>query len=504
MERATEIALPEDFKKKMRQLLGEEYETFVLSYEAERVQGLRFNTGKMSLEEGLSRMGGIFGLTKIPWGQEGYYYDTRSRPGKHPCHEAGAYYIQEPSAMAVVELLDPQPGDVVLDLCAAPGGKSTHIAQRLKGQGFLLSNEIHPARAKALSQNIERMGIGNAVVTNEDSRRLADYFPVFFNKIVVDAPCSGEGMFRKDEGARTEWSIDNVALCARRQQEILDNAAGMLKGGGRLVYSTCTFSPEENEGSIQLFLETHPEFHIEKVQAYKGFGPGHPEWITGGCEELAWTYRIWPHKVKGEGHYLAVLRKEECAAEPKRKVPVYVKDKTVLNDFGKFTESVFTDMGERMGTWVNHLILFGDQLYTLPDLMIEYKGLKVVRPGLHLGTMKKNRFEPSHALALHVNSRQVHQWYGMDSGSEETVRYLSGETLIVSDTGRNGCRLGESGWVLMLVDGCSIGWAKLVGMTLKNHYPKGLRRPRQPLTPVNRDRLNASSCWQHDPQLNRA
>lgn len=476
MEKDAQISLPKAFEEKMRALLGQEYDALAASYDKERTQGLRINTLKIEVKEALSRWEKAFGLEKIPWVKEGYYYDGGTRPGKSPVHEAGAYYIQEPSAMAVVELLDPQPGDLVLDLCAAPGGKSTHIAQRLQGRGFLLSNEIHPARARILSQNMERMGVLNGVVTNEDSGRLAARFPDFFDKIVVDAPCSGEGMFRKDEGARLEWSPDHVTMCANRQQEILDNAALMLKGGGRLAYSTCTFSPEENEGSVQRFLDTHPDFQVERVKAYEGFGPGHPEWIPGGRAELSSTYRIWPHKLEGEGHYLAILKKEGTAKNRKRLSPPYVKDKAVLKALENFAESELVDMAPYVGQWSGHLALFGDQLYALPPEMTDYKGLKVQRPGLHLGTMKKNRFEPSHALALYVNSRQVRQWYDMDSDSKEISSYLSGETIEVSTKETHRQVLKGKGWVLMLADGCSVGWAKLVGTTLKNHYPKGLRR----------------------------
>lgn len=507
MTEETGVRLPEAFKEKMRALLGEEYPAFEESYEKERVQGLRINLLKTKQQEAAARLTGMFGLKKIPWAAEGYYYDGGTRPGKHAYHEAGLYYIQEPSAMAVVELLDPQPGDYVLDLCAAPGGKSTQIAGRLQNRGFLLSNEIHPARAKILSQNIERLGIANAVVANEDSGRLAGYFPVFFDKIVVDAPCSGEGMFRKDEGARTEWSPDNVKLCARRQQEILHHAAEMLKAGGRLVYSTCTFSPEENEGSIEAFLQAHPEFQIERVHACDKFSPGRPDWVDGGGRpELADTYRIWPHKVEGEGHYLAVLIKEGIATEEKRKMPSYVKDKAVLKEWRRFADALWTSDAQED----DHLILFGDQLYALPEAMPDYKGLKIVRPGLHLGTMKKNRFEPSHALALHLKREQAAQWYNLASNSGQTARYLNGETLPVPEmqielqletqketqmetqkdvqmdaqleadarlTAGSDWQLTGKGWVLMLVDGYSIGWSKLAGQTLKNHYPKGLRRP---------------------------
>ena len=281
--------LPVRFEERMKALLGEEYPAFAASYDKERVQGLRFNSlkfpdririqdavgsrenreagkngeakavceAKVTWEEAgaaeaAKQIGQETGFTleRIPWVKEGYYYSGSSRPGKHPYHEAGLYYIQEPSAMAVVELLDPRPGERVLDLCAAPGGKSSHIASRMKGSGFLLSNEIHPARARILSQNMERMGVRNAVVSNEDARSLAGTFDHFFHKIVVDAPCSGEGMFRKDEEARSQWSEEHVKMCAARQGEILDHAASMLAPGGRMVYSTCTFAPEENEGTV--------------------------------------------------------------------------------------------------------------------------------------------------------------------------------------------------------------------------------------------------------------
>ena len=327
--------LPEAFKEKMKNLLGTEYEAFLESYEKERVQGLRLNPGKTDEKEFLAKV--PFHLTKIPWAREVYYYDSSDRPGKHPYHEAGLYYIQEPSAMAVVELLDPKPGDCVLDLCAAPGGKTTQIAGRLMGEGFLLSNEIHPARAKILSQNVERMGIRNAVVANETPERLAERFPEFFDGMVVDAPCSGEGMFRKDEEACRQWSPDHVVMCAARQRQILDSAARMLKAGGRMVYSTCTFSPEEDEQTIEMFLSEHPEFEIEDMGVREGLSPGKPEWGISAAETLRGTYRIWPHLSEGEGHYLAVLRKtgEDCGTW-KRKAPAYLKDKAVHKEYEGF------------------------------------------------------------------------------------------------------------------------------------------------------------------------
>ena len=333
MEQQDTWKLPDAFVMRMRQLLGSECDAFFASYEKERALGLRVNTMKVSAEVFARENQETFSLRPVSWCREGFYYEQESRPGRHPYHEAGVYYIQEPSAMAVVSLLDPKPGERVLDLCAAPGGKTTHIASRLNGKGLLVSNEIHPARAKILSQNVERMGIGNAIVTNEDSGSLAEFFPEFFDCMVVDAPCSGEGMFRKDEQARNEWSEANVRLCAERQQEILDNAAKMLKPGGRMVYSTCTFAPEEDEDGIAAFLERHPEFSVvclEKDEVPEGLSSGHPEWSRGHNPELQNTFRIWPHKSEGEGHYLALLRKNGTwTAEDgrKRKQPKYWNDK---------------------------------------------------------------------------------------------------------------------------------------------------------------------------------
>lgn len=304
--------LPDGFLNRMRYLLGEEYSLFAESYAKQRVQGLRFNELKGSLETMYAQCRQQFGLTSVPWCREGFYYRQEARPGRHPFHEAGVYYIQEPSAMAVVSLLDPQPGERVLDLCASPGGKATHAAARMKGEGLLIVNEIHPARAEILSRNIERMGIKNAVVINEESGRLRKAFSEFFDKIIVDAPCSGEGMFRKEEQALKEWSRENIALCAKRQQEILDNAAAMLKPGGQIVYSTCTFSPEENEQGIVRFLHRHPDFVMAKKPGWPcaGVSQGRMEWCGKNDSSITHSFRIWPHIAQGEGHFLALMEKK--------------------------------------------------------------------------------------------------------------------------------------------------------------------------------------------------
>lgn len=491
---AEELGLPAAFASRMETLLGEEYPAFLESMGKERVQGLRLNTLKAEQPVLETVCGRQFTLTPVPWCREGYYYLSGERPGRHPYHEAGLYYIQEPSAMSVVELLDPAPGERVLDLCAAPGGKTSHAAQRLAGAGLLVSNEIHPARARILSQNVERMGVVRGVVTSEDPGRLAGYFPEFFHKIIVDAPCSGEGMFRKDEQARTEWSPEQVTVCAARQQEILDHAARMLRPGGRLVYSTCTFAPEEDEGTVGAFLEKHPEFHVmvvPKDRRLPGLEEGRPGWAGKACAPVADTFRIWPHLVRGEGHYLALLEKEgtEGAGEPERAAlpdfhgrpgsgsrkekpgrmarPDFWREKPGISMVKAVLAQVLARWPAWLEGWEDRLFLYGDQIYLVPEGMPSFDGLRVLRPGLHLGTIKKNRFEPSHALALALKGEQASQTVSFAWDSPELAAYLGGQTV----TGP----LHLKGWTLVCVDGFSLGWAKATAGVLKNHYPKGLR-----------------------------
>lgn len=446
--------LPQEFKDRMRLLLGAEYEAFSKSYQSEPFRGLRVNLLKGSTEDFLEK--NPFTLTPIPWEQNGFYYPAEEHPGKHPYHEAGVYYIQEPSAMAVAALAAPKPGEKVLDLCAAPGGKTTHLASQMQGQGLLVANEIHPARAKILSQNVERMGIRNAVVTNEDPASLKEYFSEFFDRIIVDAPCSGEGMFRREEIACQEWSLQNVALCAARQKEILDHAAEMLKPGGRLVYSTCTFAPEENEGNIAIFLERHPEFDIDSKIPYEKYAQ------MGFTKAVKNTMRLFPHKIKGEGHFIAVLHKR--GEEPKEEGLKITEcnNKGLLADWEIFRKELQLHL--------NHGIyqLFGNQLYLVPEEMISMNGLKVLRPGLHLGTLKKNRFEPSHSLALALSPTDTLNVVSFAGNSKEIISYLKGEMILLK-------KQGITGWNLVCVDGYSIGWGKVSQNRMKNHYPKGLR-----------------------------
>ena len=428
--------LPEAFLDRIKEQLGEEYPAFLESLERPRAVALRFNPLKGE------RPALPFVGEPVPWEPMGFYYDPQSRPGLLPYHEAGVYYLQEASAMSAVQLLDPQPGEKICDLCAAPGGKSTQIAGRMAGEGLLLCNEFNPKRAKILSRNIERLGIANALVTNEHPQKLADRLPGYFDRVLIDAPCSGEGMFRKEEAAVTDWSIETVGMCARRQAEILHSGAQLVRPGGRLVYSTCTFAPEENELAIAEFLENHPEFAPEAVEA---------PWFVPG--ENA-SYRMWPHKLLGEGHFAAVLRKKSGEAENAREEP------------GEAVPKIFTAFAKEMGITLpdGKYLSFGQSLYWIPHEMPLLRGLKVLRPGLELGEVKKDRFEPAHALALWLKTCANVEDISADSPL--TTKYMQGDVIPSN----------KKGWCLVTVDGYSLGWGKGDGQVLKNHYPKGLRR----------------------------
>ena len=428
--------LPEAFLERMKNQLGEEYDAFLLSLERPRAVALRYNP----LKGDAPAMD--FTQANVPWEPLGFYYDPEARPGLHPYHEAGVYYLQEASAMAPVALLDPQPGERVLDLCAAPGGKTTQIAGRMLGEGFLLCNEINPKRAKILSRNIERMAVSNALVTNEHPERLAARFPGFFDRVLVDAPCSGEGMFRKEEAAITDWSPETVEMCARRQAEILHSAAQMLKPGGRLVYSTCTFAPEEDEMAVAAFLESHPEFSPEILDA-----PWFEAVENGG-------HRLWPHKLLGEGHFAAVLRKN--GGEEGNTVPV--AGEKLPKEWASFAKDLKITLPK------GKAVSFGQNLFLAPEELPDMKGLKVMRPGLELGEMKKGRFEPAHALALWL--RDCANAVSFPAESREIREYMHGNVLSGN----------IKGWCLVKAGDYSLGWAKGDGNQLKNHYPKGLRR----------------------------
>jgi 16S rRNA C967 or C1407 C5-methylase (RsmB/RsmF family)/NOL1/NOP2/fmu family ribosome biogenesis protein len=452
--------LPEDFIRQMSSQLGEELEPFLASYDAPRTYGLRVQPHKVPAGSPLQeRLAAMFGLEPVPWCPTGFYYREDTRPGKHPFHAAGLYYLQEPSAMSSAELLAPQPGETVLDLAAAPGGKSTQLATKIGPEGLLVANEIHPARSLILAENIERMGAANTVVVQSPPDRLAERFPRFFDKIMLDAPCSGEGMFRKDETAQKEWSPDHVDMCAARQLDIFRHALAMLKNGGTIAYSTCTFNRKENEKLIEAVLQEYPELSLIR------------------------TERLWPHQVKGEGHFVAVLRRDgEAAEEPEsRKTgkpgrqdkPSAPSAQTAeaWKLFREFAEAVFTSKellppGEPL--------LFGEQLYWLPSgregrfRSALLTGLKSPRPGLHLASIRKKRVEPAHALAVAMPAANFRQTVSLPAESPELTAYLRGEVLPApADL--------PDGWVPVCVENHPLGWAKCAAGQLKNHYPKGLR-----------------------------
>lgn len=480
----------------MKQMLGEEYEDFLQSFEQEQYRSLRINPLKGTKEQydGTTVFAGKSVLTEqVAWAPDGYYYEEWLKPGRHPFHEAGVYYIQEASAMlpaAVCASATPDYGKAtdegvdtgqeqcekshndgqffeeerILDLCAAPGGKSTQMAAAMRGRGILFSNEIHPARAKILSENIERMGISNAIVLNHEPQQLAERFPAYFHRILVDAPCSGEGMFRKNEEAVSQWSEENVRMCSERQEEILEAAYRMLMQGGILVYSTCTFAPDEDEQMISRFLRAHEDMKLLLIPLKDGMQHGRSYGQPEVVADIGKTVRLWPHKLKGEGHYTALLQKTGEAIRPVVRQEKCRLPKEQLKIFEEFEAQTLYPHW-RSGMEAYQYLQFGDRLYLSPPQMPDLKGLKVLRPGLHLGTFKKNRFEPSHALALHLKKEDVKE--SIELSAEDAVKYMQGYTFPAEN---------RKGWCLATVEGYSLGFGKAAGGILKNHYPKGLRK----------------------------
>ncbi|WP_274365438.1 RsmF rRNA methyltransferase first C-terminal domain-containing protein [Paenibacillus thermotolerans] len=471
----TEFVLPAAFERRMRDMLGnEEAEALFATYTEGKAQGLRVNPLKVPDAGQLAGMV-PFRLTPVPWCATGFYYDSADAPGKHPYHAAGVYYIQEPSAMYAAESLGAQPGERVLDLCAAPGGKTTHIGGAMGGRGLLVANEYEPKRAKALSENVERLGLTNAVVLNETPERLASVFPGFFDRVMVDAPCSGEGMFRKDPDAIAHWSEAHVLACARLQAGILDAAYAMLREGGVLAYSTCTFSPEENERSIAAFLQRHPDVTVLPLPLEHGVAGGVPAWASPPQDSaaraaLSATARLWPHRLRGEGHYVALLRKGAETPAWRGRVGAGAfagkQQLALYREFEKKALNVTLGGGEGGGTFA----LLGTQLYLLPEGTPDLSGLRVVRSGLHLGELKKDRFEPNHALALALPAESFAHRIEVGGADDRLANaYLRGETF----PGESG---GDRGWLAVTYDGFPLGWGKESKGTVKNFYPKGLRR----------------------------
>ncbi len=431
--------LPKSFLDRMEKYLGEEFDAFVSSYDLPVTKGIRVNELKCTPEKLIDLM--PIKLFPSPFCSDSFYSEEEIKVGFNPLHSAGAFYSQEPSASVPVELLDPKPGDLVLDMCAAPGGKTTQIASKLKGEGLIICNEVVKSRANILLSNVERMGIANAVVTSSYPEKIAEVLPEYFDKIVVDAPCSGEGMFRKNSEAITEWSPEHVESCAVRQLAILNDAADCLKNGGTLVYSTCTFSYEENEGVISAFLKSHPDFELVPVNT---------EYAHSGLEGMP-VVRIYPMD-GGEGHFAAKLRK----------LGEYEADYKIRNDKKSEKIELLNDLTSKK--WEN-VTVAKDKIYLLPKDLPNLKGLNVLRAGVLFGEIIKNRVEPHHHFFMASSMDDLTNTINLDINSDELLHFLRGEE-IEADT---------KGYTAVCVNGITIGFGKASNGRLKNKYPKGLR-----------------------------
>ena len=463
--------LPQEFLERMQRILGEEYGDFLRTYEEPRRFGLRVNTLKISVEEFVKLA--PFHLTKIPWIDNGFYYEREDDPARHPFYYAGLYYLQEPSAMTPASLLPVTPGERVLDLCAAPGGKATALAAKLQGEGLLVANDISASRAKALLKNLEVFGVKNSFVTNAVPARLAEQFPESFDKILVDAPCSGEGMFRKDMANARAWSPEKVEACAKTQREITQQAVKMLRPGGMMLYSTCTFAPEENEGTIAYLLQQCPEMELLEIPWQEGFSHGSAELLRRFAGEtevqediLRHCVRIFPHKMGGEGHFLALLKKKgELSGvrtkEARRSGRPSKDEEKVLREFLK---DVTMDWS------MEQIEVRGGQAYFIPDPPNLKGKVPFLRNGLYLGELRKNRFEPSQSLAMALRGEYI-SVLNFDYSDGRVRRYLCGETVEADDLAVRR----DKGWQLVCVNGYSLGWGKLVNGTLKNKYHPGWR-----------------------------
>ena len=460
--------LPEAFLLKMQELLGEEFGQYLESFKEEWKPGLRVNTLKLSPGELAELV--PWNLEPVPWADNGFYYDGTLdgevlRPSKHPAYYAGLYYLQEPSAMTPAAMLPVVPGDRVLDLCAAPGGKSTELASKLKGRGMLVSNDISYSRARALLKNLELAGAANICVTSEGPEKLAGVWPEFFDKILVDAPCSGEGMFRRDEDMVKDWNEKGPEYYVPIQRQILSQAAAMLRPGGYMLYSTCTFSVEEDEENVAYVLEEFPQMQLccldlDKVPgACGGFG-------LSGC------MRLFPHRLKGEGHFLALMRKKGGDDGGKEILPPMdsgtARKRVRAVEKEKELDAFLRQSGAEWD--YERIVIHQDNAYYLPEGLAWNLPLRFLRTGLFLGELKKGRFEPSQALAMSMKAGQFPNTVSFPAGDSRVLRYLKGET--ISLEGDEGL---VKGWCLAAMEGFPLGWAKGTGMSLKNKYYPGWR-----------------------------
>ena len=460
--------LPKSYVDAMKELLEEDYDAYIKSLDEKPYVGIRTNLLKLTkekLKEILDR-----DFKEIPWVKEGFYFEEEkgvlTTPSlsniekiksisKNPYYFAGLYYIQEPSAMTPAMVAGIKPGDKVLDLCAAPGGKSTQAASYLQGEGLLVSNDFSASRVKALQKNIEVSGIDNVLITNEDPKNLSKVYIEYFDKIIVDAPCSGEGMFRRDSAVFRAYLGRGPEFFTGLQVSILNEAAKMLKPGGTLVYSTCTYSKVEDEGSLSEFLENHPDFKIDKINADFGFEES---------KILPGTIRLFPHKIKGEGHFVARLKKDESTLEIRTSK---IKDKK-KRKLPKLPEELFEFLGKIRRDWdYERIFINKDYVYYLPKDALIDKSLHYIRTGLLLGEIKKNRFEPFQALAMNIKFDEWENPLNLSATDERVIKYLKGETIEADDE--------YMGIRLVCVDGFSLGFVKQNKKSCKNKYYQGWR-----------------------------
>jgi 16S rRNA C967 or C1407 C5-methylase (RsmB/RsmF family)/NOL1/NOP2/fmu family ribosome biogenesis protein len=457
--------IPSLFRERMAALLGAAESERLLAAMPRTEAGLRVNTLRRSVPEALELIGEP--LEPLAFPPEGFRVPGDSRPGRSPLHAAGLFYLQDPAAMAVGALMDPRPGALVADLAAAPGGKSTHLAARMENRGFLLANDVHPGRARELAGNLERLGVRNAAVTIEEVPRLAARLPRVFDHVLLDAPCSGEAMFCESEAARRSWSPAAVQGCARRQVELLVAAAAMVAPGGRLVYSTCTFSPEEDEQVVAAFLRANPVFELVPAARVPGARPGHPAW--GGeplLPELRHTVRLWPHQAAGAGHFIAILQRtggDRVQPVNSPESPAAASGDPAARLFQAFADETLVAPHPGEG----ELVRQGDELFLRPAPAPPLGGIRTLRPGLWLGGVGRGRFEPAHALAMALRPDQAVRQIDLADDPSAAHAYLRGEVLRTGE--------GEDGWTLVTLHGLPLGWAKRVGTALKNHLPRGLR-----------------------------
>ncbi|MCU6746656.1 MULTISPECIES: RsmF rRNA methyltransferase first C-terminal domain-containing protein [Lachnospiraceae] len=456
--------LPKLFEEKMQTLLGADYEKYIQCFEEERHYGLRVNTNKISVEDFLKIA--PWHLEPIPWIHNGFYYDGEVvQPAKHPYYFAGLYYLQEPSAMTPADRLPICPGDKVLDVCAAPGGKATELGARLKGEGLLAANDISSSRAKGLLKNLELFGIGNLLILNEEPGNLTKIFAEYFDKILIDAPCSGEGMFRKDKKMIKAWEEHGPSYFSKIQKNIIMQAASMLRPGGMMLYSTCTFDRSENEQVIACLLEQCPEFELCEIDGYDGFSPGIPKGAEEENLNLNKTVRIFPHRMKGEGHFLALLKKKERGFEDDKSQKGHALSGKLPEELEEFLQLVKRSF-DRSRFEINN-----GKVYYMPTGLPKMQKLRFLRTGLFLGEVKKKRFEPSQAFAMNLKKEEYPFVLNFPCTDERVIKYLKGETLDVSDLVQEN----DKGWYLVCVDGYSLGFGKLLSGMLKNKYLPGWR-----------------------------